>query len=375
MAPRYVVQVANHDLSPEVARFIQAVEYESADGIADVAKITLSNPDFVFSDSILFQPGNEMNIYFGYGPHVEFVGRVQIARVKCNFPQDSMPRMQVIGYSKDHSMMDNSPEKGNERVFWPTPTAEEVIGSVATRYGFKPDIDEYTFPDAITQKAGLSDYDLCKGLANVADFVFWVDADESGVWTLHFVDGTRIWAGAYQEKTYHFSYGVGEATTLLEFDPEYALRGARTQIKLAIRNPDRGEDYIEIIDDDKVAPDIQSKGGSPYDSPLEKPVPGGSSIRLFFGEYSLEIFTRKGFVSARAARKWAEGWFRRQRDNFLLGNGTLIGVETLKSRETHVLHGLGRAFDGEYYFSRVRHVAGQDTPYIVDFTARKILPP
>lgn len=371
LAPQFVVEVADKDVPADLLRFIQKVEYESADGIADMARLSVSNPDFVISDSTIFQPGNELNIRMGYGD-ARFIGRVEIARIAPSFPEDGLPTMEVIGYTRDYKMMDNSPEKGSKRVFQ-VATIADIMDRIAEDYGFFTDVDEFDFGRNITQKAGMSDYDLAKGLANFTGFLFWVDGDENGIWTLHFKDPKVVRTSELQDKQFTFHYGQGELSTLLSFEPELAVRDARTKIKIAIRNPERGRDFIEVIEEEEKATDLKSK--AKIDDPLEKPIPTGATIKLFFGDFSLEIVTNKtSFIDASDARAWAEQWFRRQRENFVIGSGELIGIEEVLARQVHTFDGLGVAFNGDYYFTRARHVMDQSKGYRVDFTARRHLP-
>ncbi len=79
------------------------------------------------------------------------------------------------------------------------------------------------------------------------------------------------------------------------------------------------------------------------------------------------------FENPAALALWAQSWFRRYRELFIIGNGSIIGVETVMARQIHNLKGLGTLFDGKYYFTRVRHAQNQGG-YILDFSARRIVP-
>src|SRR5690606_33284225 len=60
-------------------------------------------------------------------------------------------------------------------------------------YNFAPDVDPS--PETATtfiHKAGLTDYDFVRGLANLTGYYFWVDGDQDGKWTLHFRDPKSV---------------------------------------------------------------------------------------------------------------------------------------------------------------------------------------
>ena len=44
LAANYLLKVSGTELSADVTRFISQVEYESADGVVDMARITATNP-------------------------------------------------------------------------------------------------------------------------------------------------------------------------------------------------------------------------------------------------------------------------------------------------------------------------------------------
>ena len=54
------------DIGRDIERFVRYVECESSDGLADVAKIRLVNPDSYVSNAKIFQPGNEFSLFGGY---------------------------------------------------------------------------------------------------------------------------------------------------------------------------------------------------------------------------------------------------------------------------------------------------------------------
>lgn len=369
IAPRYQIKVAGSFLPADLGRFITKVEYESADGIADVAKLSVVNPDFIFSDSKLFQVGNELEISFGYR-RVVFVGRADIAKVRPNFPEAEVPMLEVIAYSKDYLMMDGYPPVA--RTFDETPI-QSIVKDLAGAYALREDIDPTDRTITGVQKPGMSDFDLLRGLSNITGFMFWVDGDEFGDWTLHFVDPKAVGTARLQDKKYNFAYHAGPNTTLLEFEPEFAVRDSKIELKVAIRDPARGVNFIDVITEDEESPDIKSKGSAGTREKIDGPIPSGASVKLFFGESSLEVVTDKTFINAEDARLWAEQWFRRRKENFVIGSGTLIGIETLRARQVHSLSGLGRAFSGDYYFPRVRHMFAGDN-YRTEFTARKHVP-
>ena len=380
MAPSFAVSVEDSSLGRGLTELVQSLEYESVDGIADEARITLSNPDFVLADSPIWQPGNQMDVWFGYGTQLGHVGRVVIVQPEPGFPKgDDLPTITVKGYTKDQLMMDESPAQAqaSTRDFEAILIHEAVerIGNKSV-YGFDSlDIDETPGRYATVQKADMKDYEFVKGLSNLTGYLFWVDytrpKDGGSGWTLHFRDPLILLA---QENIYTFEYNRGDMSTLLDFFPELALTGTVTKIQAQVRNTESGQaPFIVEFADENEAPDIRYRG-NPDEVIEEVHTTAGAVVKLFFGDYALEVVTDKYFKTEAELRWWAQQWFRRRRENFIVGRGTVVGITDLRARQSHKLTGLCRNLDGSYYFARTRHAFDAGSGYLVDFSARKEIP-
>lgn len=374
MAPTFDVAIAGSKLGRGLSELVESLEYESVDGIADEARLTIANPDFALSNSKLWQPGNEMDLWFGYGTQIDHVGRVIIVRPEPGFPRgDAMAKITVKGYTKDQLMMDNTPSEADaKRRGVQVDTIADRVEQVASReaYAFDTlDIDRTPGLFAPPQKADMSDYEYVKGLANMTGFLFWVDYTEDDRWTLHFKDATIL--DLAQEKKYTLEYARGDASTLLDFWPELSLTGAVTKLQAQVRIPESDKPITVEFEDREDAPDAKYTG-DPEAVIDETHTTAGAVVRLFFGDYAIDVVSDKKFKSEADLRLWAQQWFRRKRENFIIGRGTTIGIEDLRARQTHALTGLTKSLDGDYYFSRVRHVFNGSDGYLTDFTARKV---
>jgi len=381
--PGFEVSIEGTTLGAEITRFIKHVEYESADGIADMAKIVISNVDGIFTDSKMFQAGNEMALAFGYGT-LSHVGRVELVKPRFSFPQGDIPTIELTGYTADIRMMDGKSPKAVKkkklkkkeidadlRIFQANPKLSLVLNTITGPYEFNLDYDELTlpFPKGLVQRPNTSDYDLIKGLANLTGFIFWVDGDEDGLWTLHFKEpNAKGIISDVQEAEYTFAYGH----TLFSFDPEFSFRDVKTKLVVEADNPDNAEKPHRIeIEDEETAPDFLSDGDA--ESVVDKPILTGGSAKIYLGEFQIEVIPNKHFTKESELKLWAEQWFRRHREDFVNGSGTLIGLEDVFARQTHKLTGMGNTLDGRYYFARVRHTLNADAGYTMAIEARRVI--
>ncbi|KKN12125.1 hypothetical protein LCGC14_1019690 [marine sediment metagenome] len=375
LSPSFRVKVGKgggDKLSDDISAFIQRLEYDSADGMADAAKLVVLNPDFKLGDLRIFQPGNEISIAFGYGTDIEHVGRVIIRRVRYDFPQDGMPSFTVEGYTLDAQMMDNSPEKGADRVH-ANDNLSSVVRKVVGRgkYGFTLDVDDT--PDtakAFAQIGGVTDYQMVKGCANLSGFFFWVDGDEDGTWRLHFKSPSKVFDSQFQPDL-EFKYNAGDEGNLLSFQPELLIQGARTKIKVIFFDPKAGKVVEEEIEEPSPLASLDVLAIPTQTASLEDELEAGIEIKIVSGEFSFEPAFNKRIKTAAEAKLWAAQWFRRHREGFITAKGIVVGTQALRARQIHTISGISKALDGKWYFSRVRHVFSDTDGYLCEFDARK----
>jgi len=396
-APGFIVKVNGNEASAGIRSLIQEVEYESAESMADIIRLTALDPPIqgklLLRDSRVFQPGNTVSVLAGYGRQLRHLGGAIIKKIRPSYPRNGIPTMEVIAYAKEVDMADNAPKESigsngkGGRIFkdaWYSDAVEER----AYDYGFKIDIDETPDnPHDFIQKAGLSDLDFIVGLSNLTGFLFWTDLDENGDWWIHFKDPSKLAAADVQESEYTFTYNDGDNTTLWSFEPELAITGAYTKMKAVTKDVKTGRLIeVEIEEDNNQAPDVLAEmgiGGDPLlgpavgvsDNALEGGHSTGSDVKLFLDDFSFDIHTSRQFrYGEEELESWLREWFRRNRENFVMGRGLSVGLESLMARQVHKLAGLGEGLNGKYYFSRVLHRIGKGG-YECDWNARKVVPP
>lgn len=371
LAPGFKVAIAGSELGVRLTELVGELEYESVDGIVDEARMTIANPDLALTDSPIWQPGNELDIWFGYGAELGYIGRTIIVRPELRFPSDGMPTIQIKGFTKDWLMMRNTPakEEASTRDF-ESVLIHEAIERVSSRpaYSFDSlDIDQTPGRYSSPQKADMSDYEYVKGLANVVGYLFWVDYTLDKKWTLHFKDPGTL---SVQDVEYTFRYNQGDKSTLLEFEQQLMMDDAVTKIQVQSRDPESGKLFIAEFSDVEEAPDAKY-AGDPTEKVADAHTTAGALVKFFFGDYAIDVVADKKFKTEAELRWWADQYFRKRRENFIIGRGTCIGVENLFAHQTHRLEGLAKSLDGRYYFARVRHSFSADQGYLCDFTVRK----
>jgi phage protein D len=367
LAPKYSIKVAKTTVDNNIRQFVRHIEYESADGMADLMRIRCLNPDSIISNAKIFQPGNEVSLFIGYKEPLIHVGRVVIQKSIPNFPENGEQTISVVGYTKETTF--SKPEKSKKRRFADYKYSD-AVSDIAARYDMDEDIDPTPEkPRNWIQKANVNDYEMVQGLANITGFVFWVDGDENGIWTLHFRDPEKL---EEQDKQYTFKYNDGPNSTLLSFRPELLVKDSKTKITVVVKDRRTGKQIKTTIEEESDAsPDVEVMNDPT--SELDGAYTTGSDIKLYFGDFSFDVISNKRFRSEEQAKFWAQQWFRRNKEDFILASGSTIGLETLMARQKHFIENTSVGFDGEYYFSKVKHVFN-DNGYKCFISCRKLVP-
>lgn len=392
------------------------------------------HPDF--SAHKMFQPGNEVELRGGYGRADTFIGRAILTKHLPNFPEDGMPTLQVKGYDKSQLMMDISgpvqaTQENKANLKTPRPVdaqddqgtpyvdmkASDVVAIIANKYGFLTDIDATEVKlraatgDGIIQKKGMKDFELVQILANLNQREFFVDFDPfKKAWVLH-------WKKPAEKDSAElvFRYGVGQQSSLLSFECEYGLRETINEIVVLAWDPDRqrwiSAAIIETAEGDD--PRYRQGGGrmsrfkpapveklttndpaalskkpakantkakkqkaveaSATRDEIKKTLSSATQFRLAAGGTAIDIQADRPFESMAEAAAYAQRWFKARKDSFLVGKGTIIGIETLRARQVHRLEGLGPRLSGDWYFISVSHQFDSESGYRCEFTARKVI--
>jgi len=380
LAPNFNLEIQGLKMKSNLTQFIERVEYESAEGVIDMLKLSVLNPDFLFSEQKLFLPGHELALWIGYGPELKWVGRAVIVNSKGNFPLDGMPTMDIVAYSYSHYMQEVRPDpdpppdvkphggKGEEakKTNWKQERLSNVVTMIAAKWMLIPDVDPTEEPlSNIYQPKEMSDFDMIKGMANLTGYYFWVDGDEKGEWTLHFKHPDNI----VQDRKIKLLYSQSGGT-LFNFETEILFKDTFTKIGLQ-QILSSGEMVVTSFVADK------KLGWPPIATDINEPAEGSlgtaQEVNMYIGEYSFRVYDGSRFKSLAALEYWGKQWFDKNKRNFVSGAGECVGIPDLRARQTHEISGLGTMFDGDWVLNKVRHIFDAGSGYTCEIDARKAI--
>lgn len=411
--PKFILFVEGTQISEQVTRYIETVEFESADGIFDILRMTIVNPrptydrstPFLWTDRKVFYPGNNVDLYMGYKPPLRHMCRMRLTEPEFNFPENGSPSIVIKGMSPDFELSINSPapqrfaedttgkerakQKAPQRLLPGAPVISDIVMQKMSSgaYAFKCDVDPT--PNNLArqafQRTGVSDYALIKALANISGFIFWMDHfenEQSGSFSevpyIHFKDPAKLKFNegtGIQEKKYTFEYGQNERSTLLSFQPTFNIQGVANKMVASITLLS-GRVITQEVQFKLNSNDVREVNftGDIAEDKIPAALDLADQILLTFNGYSIELVpVGAKFENEDQFAFWLEEWFTSTREQFIQARARTIGIETLMARQVHAIKGIGETFDGDYYVPRVKHVMSQSGGYICDMNLRKIV--
>jgi hypothetical protein len=403
--PTCLVEI-NKDTSGWYNEYLLSAEYESHDTAADKISLIFSNPNGILSDSGLLTVGNEISMYGGYGNNLKHFGRGMIIRVRDLRHTDYIPKVEVICFTKDYLMSLNEPKhsksqpSGKKKIKtnrnWDVTDLSEVIKDIASRYTFDLDVDKASrslmdggtasitkkskevLTDQIIQPGNVSDLKMCSIIANEIGYLFWVDGDENGKWTLHFKnpETTHI-----QKVGYNYYWNYGELSDILEFDGEKVLDGAST---LTVQFTDPKTKKLITVEvnalndieqpstpERKVSYTEFDENETTKDATIKEPI-YPNQIWIQIGEVAHKVITNRKFKSIDDVQAWATKWFKENSDNFMQSEVKVVGSTDVMAFNVVTLKGLGGGWDGDHYIYSSKHLFDSGG-YATEFSCRKIL--
>ena len=378
-SPTIRVEVEGQDIGFAATKAIIRCEVDLSRDLADQIKLLVANPfsddpysggpgEFAFIDSAAFEPGNRVDVYLGYANENEHVCSGIIAKWLPKFSGSGFPTLEIIARDASIRMMDGE-TSSEARVFGSeggSITFSDIVRNILDSHDILPGkFDETPERDGkVVKKAGMTDYQFVKGIANLHGFEFHV------VWNtiLNTWDGNFRFPVSDQTETYDFVFGDGSAR-LLNFEPQWGLQNSPSAVKILYYDRETGT-WEELIEEGtKEGKSPKFTGGNS----ITQPADSLSKLRVAADGKSVEIVGTRQFYNAEDAKRYAENWFAKRIRNFITARGKVIGLPGLRPGDVHNILNIGTRMSGEWEFTNVRHVFTAQDGFVTNFAANKVI--
>jgi len=370
-APRVQLVGESVAFGQDVLDRLQHVKAHLEIGKASEITLRLDNSSDAITDSKALAEGNIIHLYLGYGVGLDHVCSGEIQKWAPNFPRDGKRVVEIKALDLSHRAMDTDKYQkkagGAHRNTRDSDIAKQYISK---RMGLYPDVDSTSGTVRRFHKKGVSDYQFISRIALLAGYYFWVDYDMAkGRWVGHFKSKGNVYAS--QDEMYSFMYGNDSSVSLINFKPEFQMRGQTTEVEVVGYDTKTKKTIRQIVREEKTGASSKFVDTDPIDDQI---VSGASVVFTALGNRH-EVISNKPFRSAKAALAYAKRFMKSRGENFLTGVGNVVGTAELRPMQIHKLGGIGTRFTGKWELTRVVHEVGGDAPYEVEFSSRKVYDP
>jgi phage protein D len=354
--PYFQVKIAGRPQGQDVVRDIQQVSYKDNITEIDSFDITINNWDaqtraYKYSDSDLFDPGKELELWMGYygKDKLRLMVRGQITALHPSFPSGGGSTLAISGLNVLHKLRTKQESHSYE-----SKTDSEIAEEVADRLGIDIQTDcapdekrfDYLFQD--------NQYDIIFLMERARRIGYDLFVDEqgengqAGQPLLRFGRSLQV-----RQVTYQLTYG----RSLIEFKPELTTANQVSEVTV------RGWDAVnkKKIEQTAKRSEISVKGVGAAG--------GQAAIEQSFNQRK-EIVATKPIESDAEAKTLALRTLEENAKDMVKGSGSTVGLPDLRAGNVVTIDGLGKRFSGRYFITSSTHAMG-DGGYTTQFECRR----
>lgn len=351
--PYFEVKLKNSALKQDVIRDIIQVSYKDSLDNIDSCEITINNWDaekrsFKYSDSDIFVPGSDLELWMGYYGKGDMVLMIQaeITTLRPTFPAGGQPTLTISALNPLHKLRRQQESHKYENL-----TDSKIAKQIAGRL----DMDIRTDADAAARE---EEYKYLFQ-NNQYDLVFLLERARKIGYDLFIEDtedGERMYFGPsvnLRQTTYKLTYG----RSLIQFQPNLDVSNQVARVKVRGWDAENKTNIEETVTRDEIA--LQGVGCPALQQALEESF-----------EEREEVITDKPVNSVQEARTLARETLERNAKEMVKGNGSTVGLPDLRAGSVLEIEGLDQCFSGRYFVTGTTHTIG-GSGYTTQFDCRR----
>lgn len=348
----------------------------------------------VVLNSKAFQEGNSVDLFMGYAGVKRFMGRTEIVKWLPDFGPDGPTSFVIKGFDGRHEMATGnqfrvgkkigssvsappttprsrrrSRRKRKRRTFY-REQDHDIVRRIAEKYGYGADVDVTDRRAVATRshETSVSDWQFISKLAEINRFDLWVDWDiDKRQYVVYFKRRKDIGSPEFE-----FFYN-GKDGSLISATPDFQVKDQVTDVEVLVYDKKRRAIERTVISDAVTEEQLKLASAGVGAFEAGKQISVGARVRFSAFGQVFEAFSAKPFKSKGEAQRFVENYLRENERELLILQGRVIGIETLRPRQVHLLRGLSARIDGLYRFTNVKHIMAPGQPYVCEFVAHKVL--
>ncbi|HET6763456.1 MAG TPA: contractile injection system protein, VgrG/Pvc8 family [Longimicrobiaceae bacterium] len=339
LAPAFKVEVDGAELEADVRLYVQELWAACESDGTDSCSVTLVNPypEMPWTHGEhkdVFAIGSEVKLLMGYVDKVQAVFDGEVTALAPTFPADGIPRLTIVGHSKLHRL--TAPSRTDTYL---GVTDADIVTRIAGRAGLTGAADSPGVTYDYVMQNNLNDLAFLRRRARRMRFEVWVEGSK-----LHFgkprdtgsKEMTLVWG-----RTANAFAPPDELVPLYEFHPVADAQGQVSGVKVRWWDMAKGE----AVEGAAAAGDVEAMGGTS----------GPAAADDSFGTERTLVVTDEPVAAKADADLLAAAILNERAMGYVRARGSSIGLPALKPGQVVAIDGVGDAFSGSYYVSRVVH--------------------
>lgn len=326
-APFFRVDIEKERLGSSAVLSVTIDEYlnkPSSFSISLNEGLDIKSQKFIWLDKPLLNPGNKVEITFGYGSGKnEKHMKGTIKALDLSFKSEGATSLTVRGFDLSHVMQKKWTKVNDQNVKY-----SDIAREIAAKYKLKTEIeDPGKKHKKVERKPNENDYPLLQRLAEKIGFEFFVRMD-----TLYF---RKPKEDKKSVKTFQYRQNF------ISFDPDLSIAKLIPEVVATAYNPATKKRI-------KVSIKLEDICSSQIASYLKKLVKDAEGTEP-------KILEDRPFKSEEEARNKAKYELKKALDGFIQGTLVCIGDPDLPPGDCIEINGLGKLFSGKYYIKSATH--------------------
>lgn len=299
----------------------------------------------------LLDYGDTLALRVGYGEGLDWMFDGVVEKFEVDFPADGESKISLTAVDR-RSLLRN--KKKLKKGASGGSSEEQVAAQIVREVGLRVAAEEgqLTKPTKETKKPKPKDQDALQYLTD--------RANKAAIELICFGKTVYVLKPADQNPGTVVRYVYRQG--LISFKPTFNGVGKPTKVRVEARNPDTGETITaEVSTDDLVEAGLAlpAADGTPTDK-VKKSGQAGERV---------EVVTNYPARTQEEAKRIAIGILKKNLDNTLTAQGSILGDPRVRPRTTIQIEGVGR-FDGLWYVTQAVHKLGANG-YQTQFNARR----